>query len=105
MVAAVKQIVIVQKDGKIELRSTSLPPGSRAEVIVRSADASTMNDTNDFFTNLTLDELATRQRISKKPSAFNQLLGGWPENQRRDLFMKTVARWRAADSKKSSSRR
>jgi hypothetical protein len=84
--------VTVRPDGGIEVRSSGLRPGSRAEVIVVESPEPSSQESDFFFANLSLDELATRQGITGSVP-FDQLLGGWPGEKRDDGFERAVARW------------
>jgi hypothetical protein len=77
----------------IEVRSPGLRPGSRAQVIVLEASESTSRESDTFFANLSLDELAAQQGITA-PTSFKKILGGWPDEERNDGFERPVSRWR-----------
>lgn len=47
----------------------------------------------DFWRPLSLDELARQQGVSA-PATVDELLGGWPEEDRDDQFEEAVANWR-----------
>ncbi|HJT36049.1 MAG TPA: hypothetical protein VJ783_28760 [Pirellulales bacterium] len=47
----------------------------------------------DFWRPLSLDELTRQQGVSA-PAAVDELLGGWPEEDRDDQFEEALANWR-----------
>jgi hypothetical protein len=49
-----------------------------------------------FFSSTTIDELAAIQGVTS-PCSFDDLLGGWPEEDREERFEETVAGWRKED--------
>ena len=94
MVRAIRQVVVVQETGLVQLREPSLHVGDRAEVIVlRNAAVHDIADADAFFANRSLDELAAEQGIGGAVP-FEQRLGGWPQAERDDGFERAVVGWR-----------
>ena len=55
----------------------------------------------DFWQSHSLDELAKRQGVSA-PKAVEDLLGGWPTDERNDDFEEAFRSWREAELEKPS---
>ena len=49
-----------------------------------------------FWQSLSLNELAQQQGVSA-PASFEELVGGWPAEDRDDDFEETVVRWRKTE--------
>ena len=56
----------------------------------------------EFWQAQTIEELASSQGVAAPPS-FDELLGGWPEEEAADGFEGAVARWRLEDAEEESS--
>lgn len=50
----------------------------------------------EFWQSYTLEELALRQGVSA-PTTFDDLLGGWPVEERNDNFEETYLHWRQGE--------
>ena len=82
-----------------ELIVKPLPAGEKlrlVEKIESDLKASHAQDAGDFWRSPTLDQLAVVQNVTR-PCAFDDLLGGWPEDEKDDAFLDAVAGWRKED--------
>jgi hypothetical protein len=85
----------VEKGMVILDRPLPLPDGTpvRVEPIAASAD--------EFWQSYTLDELARRQGVTA-PGSVEDLLGGWPADERDDDFEGAFLRWREGERENAS---
>jgi hypothetical protein len=72
-----------------------LPEG--AEVEIRLRETAALDD--GFWQGVTFDQQAAAQGITK-PCSFDDLLGGWPEDEMDDHFEEAVAQWRKEDTRR-----
>lgn len=81
----------VVQNGMIVLKNgPSLPDGTRVKVEIPNSQKEIESN---FFQSQSLDELAAAQGILA-PCSFDDLLGGWPEEETNDHFEDAVATWR-----------
>ncbi|HEV8605603.1 MAG TPA: hypothetical protein VGQ99_09570 [Tepidisphaeraceae bacterium] len=84
------------RNGNVVLDSkVPLPEGAEVEVVVRKPRGAKKKDR--FWDGLTVEELAAEQGVVHKP--FEELLGGWPEEDLNDNFDEVVRKWRDEDGK------
>jgi hypothetical protein len=95
----------IVQNGTIVLNDgATLPEGTPVKVTInqnrqasKAAQEKLLTDTV-FFHSATIDELAAVQGVTA-PCSFDDLLGGWPEDERGDEFEEAVAGWRKEDAR------
>jgi len=72
-----------------------LPEGAEVEIRLRE----TLAPDEGFWQGLTFDQQAVAHGITQ-PCSFDDLLGGWPEDEKDDHFEEAVAQWRKEDTRR-----
>jgi hypothetical protein len=91
----------VVQNGMIVLKNgANLPDGTQVKVSVEQMPTkASLEAEGSFFRSPTMDELAAAQSVTS-PCFFDELLGGWPEEEKEDKFEEAVAAWRKEEARR-----
>lgn len=86
------------KDGVVVLDPPgALPDGTEVRVDPLSPSAEpSMLDAAAFWKSMSFEQLAATQRVTV-PQSFEEVLGGWPDDEIDDGFEDAIRDWRQAD--------
>ena len=89
---------VVQNGMIVLTNGVRLPEGTLVKISVeRGATTAGREGGGSFFCSATIDELAAAQGVAS-PVSFDELLGGWPEEEGDLAFEDAVASWRMEEA-------